>query len=532
MSDVRISEDDPPLRETAGRSVNHSSDLSRWLRERSAYPDPFDTPVVLHETHISWVFLAGDYAYKVKKPVKNDFIDYSTLQRREHFCHEELRLNRRFVEGLYIAVVPITRHGQPIRVEGLGEPIEYAVKMHRFAENDLLSYRLAADLVTDADVLELAASVARFHQSAARPVSSQRWGSLEVVLGDADDNFHDLQMLDWLRSSTELAQLHRWTKQFADTERSRIALRREQGFVRECHGDLHLDNVVRWRGQITPFDGIEFCERFRWIDLLSDAAFLMMDLAARGHHDWGRVFINAYLDFTGDHSCLAMLRWYLVYRAMVRAKVAAIRGQQAGVSQRQRRDAREDCQRHLQLAQGFSRPSTPRIWITHGVSGSGKTLGCQAVIKRQGAIRLRSDVERKRHHHLELTQRPDDSRQRAALYSHRANDETYASLLGLAQQVVQDGFSVIVDATFLRRRQRRQFRKLAESLKVPFTILDFDVDPATLRKRVIDRLARGTDASDADLSVLEWQLATRQPLTPMETRYVERPTDGGVVAEL
>ena len=530
MSGVRSSEDQPPLGESAGCSGNRRDDLSGWLRDRSVYRQQFKTPVVLHETHISWVFLAGDYAYKVKKPVKNDFLDYSTLQRREHFCHQELRLNRRFAEGLYLAVVPIARHGKRIRVEGRGEPIEYAVKMHRFAEEDLLSNRLAADLVTHADVMELAASVAKFHQSAARADRDQRWGSLEVVFRDAEDKFHDLQSPDWLRASTELAQLHRWTKQFSDAESSRIVSRKEQGFVRECHGDLHLDNVVRWRGQITPFDGIEFCERFRWIDVLSAAAFLVMDLAARGHHDWARIFINAYLDFTGDHSCLAMLRWYLVYRALVRAKVAAIRGQQSGVSERERSDSATDCQRHLELAHQFSTPSAPRIWITHGVSGSGKTLGCQAVIKRHGAIRLRSDVERKRQHHLRLTQRTDDPQQRAALYSHRANEETYACLLTLARQVIQDGFSVIVDATFLRRRQRRQFRKLAESLGVPFTILAFEVDPATLRRRVMERLARGTDASDADLSVLEWQLAIRQPLTPLETSYVEHPTDGQAVA--
>ncbi len=502
------------------------SELLQWLRDPSVYPDRFETPVVLHETHISWVFLAGDYAYKVKKPVKNDFIDYSTLQRREHFCQEELHLNRRFAEGLYLAVVPITRDGDRIRVEGSGEPIEHAVKMHRFAEHDLLSDRLASGLLTHRDVLDLASCVARFHQAAAKSSAGRQWGSPEIVLADAEDNFHDLQACDWLRSSIALAQLHHWTTQFAAAQWSRIAARRELGFVRECHGDLHLDNVIRWRDQITPFDGIEFCERFRWIDVLSDAAFLVMDLAARGHREWGRVFINAYLDITGDHSCLAMLRWYVVYRALVRAKVAAIRGQQAGISDGQRREAVEDCQRHIELARGSSRPSAPRIWITHGASGSGKTLGCQEVIQRQGAIRLRSDIERKRHHRLRPTQRPGDAQQRAALYSEQASEATYECLLRLARQVVQDGFSVIVDATFLRIRQRHQFRVLAESLGARFTILDFDADPATLRRRVKERLSRGTDASDADLAVLEWQLATREPLTREETRYVERPANG------
>ena len=169
------------------------------------------------------------------------------------------------------------------------------------------------------------------------------------------------------------------------------------GFIRECHGDLHLANVIHWRGRLMPFDGIEFNDEFRWIDVMSDATFLAMDLAARGHLDLCRSFINAYLEQTGDHASLALLRWYLVYRALVRSKVASIRSEQAGQSESERKSALEDCQSHIELAYRFTLREPPCLWITHGLSGSGKTTGSECVVQRRGAIRLRSDLERKRH---------------------------------------------------------------------------------------------------------------------------------------
>ncbi len=505
--------------------------LVTLLRDRSVYPEPFDSPVDVHETHISWVFLAGDYAYKVKKPIKTDFLDYSTLEKRERLCHEELRLDRRFAADLYLKVVPIVLQegriwvdapradGQRDAADGQREVIEYAVKMQRFPEDALLSHRLAEGRIATQDVDQLATNVATFHSAAERAACRQHWGSFERVLGDAVDNLSRLEAADLPELSADLFKLHQWTTDFADAHKTLISQRVVNGFVRECHGDMHLANVILWRGQMTPFDGIEFNDQFRWIDVLSDAAFLAMDFAARGRPDLGHSFINRYLEMTGDHASLPMLRWYLTYRALVRAKVAVIQASDTSLSEIDRGHLIQDCQHHVDLAYQFTLPPEPCIWITHGLSGSGKTVGSEAVIQQYGAIRFRSDIERKRHYGFDAAHRPN-SQQRIQLYSEEASRATYGRLRRLAHTAIHDGFCVVLDATFTKRTERDLVRQLAESLDARFAILDFHADESILRKRVAQRLAKGIDASDADIAVLESQMASDEPLTDDEMGYV------------
>lgn len=490
-----------------------SDKLIESLRHSSVYPDHFESPVVVHQTHISWVVLAGDYAYKVKKPIRNDFLDYSTLERRKHFCGEELRLDARYAKGLYIGVVPIRRDGSRIVVDGdHGEIVEYAVKMHRFPEQALLSQRLQDGMVEPREVERLAERLATFHDRAERSARDRDFGTYEIVLEDALDNFRALQSNLAIRNP-KLAPLKEWTTDFADRHRNILSTRLTDGFIRECHGDMHLENVVQWQGEIVPFDGIEFCDRFRWIDVASDTAFLAMDFASREHPEFANLFRNRYLEFTGDYASLPLMRWYLVYRALVRAKVASLTAHvEADAAARL---AIADCQRHIDLAESFCRPHPRRLWITHGLSGSGKTYGSDDVVRRCGAIRLRSDIERKRQFGLAMTDRPDP-KQREQLYSRQTAHATYDHLHRLAENALSDEFGVVVDATFLRRIDRDQFRKLASDKGAEFSILHFHADEATLRRRIVDRAKQGGDASDADLAVLDRQLASHEPLQPDE----------------
>ncbi len=496
--------------------------LADRLRHRSAFPDQDGSPVVVHETHISWIFLAGEFAYKVKKPVKTDFLDYSTLENRERLCREELRLDRRFSAGLYLDVVPITRQDGHLRVDGRGETVEWAVKMRRFAEDALLSHRLDQDRVSEQDVADLAFQVATFHEQTERSDLRHRWGSAEIVLADAMDNLRSLEAACLPGISADLDRLNQWTRDFFDAHQTLFSQRLENGFIRECHGDMHLANVIQWRGVMTPFDGIEFNDRYRWIDVLSDAAFVSMDFAARGRPDLGRSFINAYLEKTGDHGSLPILRWYLVYRALVRAKVSAMRvGESKTPSDGEidRRRGISDCTQHVELACRFTLPAARRLWITHGFSGSGKTRGSEAIVRQYGAIRFRSDIERKRHHGLDPLDRPD-ARQRTQLYGEEASRATYCQLERLARTAIGDGFCVVIDAAFLKHAQRSQFRQIADSLGANFAILDFQADEATLRRRIAQRTTGGTDASDANIAVLESQLAGSEPLRAEETPLV------------
>jgi len=488
------------------------------LKKRTAYPHAVGDPIVVHETHISIVFLAGEFAYKIKKSIKNDFLDYSTLDRRKHFCEEEVRLDGRYAEDLYMGVVPINRVGDTLAIQGDGEPIEYAVKMRRFPADALLSERIDAGMLTTEEVFQLAGIVAEFHGDATvgnNAIASQ-WP--DFLVKNVDQIITTIQATADPKTAATLEVLHRWSNEFFRDHFQTLANRVDDGFIRECHGDLHLANVVEWRDRLVPFDGIEFNEHLRWIDVLSDAAFLAMDLAARGHLDLSRSFLNAYLERTGDYGSTELLRLFLFYRSLIRALAASMRS-----------DTEDRCE-HVDLAYRFTLRETPRLWITHGVSGSGKTTLSEAVVQRHEAFRLRSDVERKRLFGLTPTDRPS-AELIANMYSSEANERTYARLSELAGGILRAGYSVIIDATFLKKTDRDRFHDVAIEQGVAFAILDCHSDLQTLRQRVADRAARGDDASDADLKVLEHQLANHEPLSATERKHVIEIPDRVQIAE-
>ena len=511
---------------TATANPPSSKELIEGLRKPEAYPQNQADEVELHETHISWVFLVGEFAYKIKKPIRTAFLDYSSLEKRKQFCEQELRLDRRFAAELYLDVVPLTWNaGKPV-VEGTGPAVEYAVKMRRFPAGALLSERLDAGKLTSDEVFDLAQCVAEFHQSAERlpnDADGKRLGSINLIYQNATDNLTALKDAVAGPSAKVVRVLGDWTGTFFHEHRRVFAQRFANGFIRECHGDMHLANIVHWNDRLIPFDGIEFNDQFRWIDVLSDAAFAAMDFAARGRLDLSRSFINAYLEHTGDHASLVVLRWYLVYRAMIRAKVAVIRASQPGLSDSERAAEMQDCEHHIELAYRSSLRDRPALWITHGVSGSGKTTASEWIVQRHGAIRLRSDIERKRHFGMQPTDRPSDRKKRE-LYCETANHATYERLRRMARCILRSGHSVVIDATFLRRDDRQMFQTLATRESATFGILNCHADEQTLRQRICDRIARDDDASDADLDVLDHQLFNIDPLSENEQKCVVEMT--------
>lgn len=336
-------------------------------------------------------------------------------------------------------------------------------------------------------------------------------------------NFNTLLEAPIEHLDESLRELSLWTRQFHERHHDAFSQRFREGFVRECHGDLHTSNVIAWRGRLAPFDGIEFNPAFRWIDVLADVAFLGMDLVALGHRQFGRIFLSSYLEQTGDYASLHLYRFYAVYRALVRAKIAAIRAGQEGLTADQRRAAWIDCREHVALTREWTEPVEPSLWITHGVSGSGKSTGSEAIIQHRGAIRLRSDIERKRMFGSVQANDPA-SLPGGSLYSDEATRRTYQQLEILARQLLRSGYPVLVDATFLKRSQRDAFASLAASMDVPFQILCFQAEDAVLRQRIRDRAAEQDNVSDADLSVLDQQQRAVEPLTEAEKqRMIEMP---------
>jgi aminoglycoside phosphotransferase family enzyme/predicted kinase len=498
--------------------------LIRALLDPARYPHPV-ADVELIETHASWLLLAGDFAYKIKKAVVLPFLDYGTLERRRACCEAELRLNRRFAPQLYLAVLPIVGEAEDPQIGGAGEAIEYAVRMRRFAEDGRLDRLCARGQLGRQQVSDLAATLATFHAAAATAPPESPFGEPEQVVAPALANFDELRdLLPGDAAGARLARLRDWTQAEFDRLPTHFAARKADGRIRECHGDLHLGNLVVIDGRVTLFDCIEFSEALRWIDVASELAFTYIDLLDHRQPGLACWLLNEWLTCSGDYDAAQVLRFYAVYRALVRAKVAAIRSRQDGPDDGQAGG-------YLALAERLIVPPEPRLIITHGVAGCGKTRASRELLLADDAaatLRLRSDVERKRLFGLAASA-SSGSPMDGGIYSGDASERTYDRLRELARGLLAAGWSVIIDAAFLERRRRESFHRLATDAGAAFFIVAPAATPGQLAARVRGRLAKGHDASEADLSVLAGQLARIEALGDAERAHLlpgRRPGSG------
>ncbi|MGZ5054133.1 MAG: bifunctional aminoglycoside phosphotransferase/ATP-binding protein [Methylobacter sp.] len=465
------------------------------------------------ETHISWVLLTGQYAYKIKKPVNFGFLDFSTLEKRHSCCIEELRLNKRLAADLYLEVVPITGTPEHPEIGGATPAIEYAVKMRQFPSGQLLSeHARNGELDTD-QIDQLADLVADFHETIEQTDENSPYGDSANINHWFIENFDHIRPL--LVDDTQKQQLQR-LQQWGDSEWRRLAemmqLRKHQGYVRECHGDLHLSNMTLINGKVTLFDCIEFNPLLRWVDVISEVAFLFIDLLHFGYDHFAYRFLNRYLQYTGDYQGLALLRYYLVYRALVRAKVSLLRMAQQPNDQAVAKQALSEYIVFADLAERFTLRRQTALIITHGYSGSGKSTFAAQLAEKIGAFQIRSDVERKRlFGYRALMQTGSDIDK--GLYTQEASLKTYQHLKELAKTVLDAGFPVIIDATFLKTEQRAPFRQLADDCGVPFRIITFQASDQELYRRIKQRQ---DDASEATIAVLQHQLQSAQSLLDQE----------------
>jgi aminoglycoside phosphotransferase family enzyme/predicted kinase len=533
-------------------------DILTGLLLPAAYPHACGEIRVV-ETHISWVFLTGEFAYKIKKPVRLTFLDFSTLELRRHFCEEELRCNRRFAPELYLAVVPILRDPQggvrvasdgriatsdPDRGAGpggrAGTVVEWAVRMVQFAPHMELDHLLAAGALDGGSLHAFGARLAALHAG----LPSLMGGSADVpgrVLAPVEENFATLGGLDLdAGESALLSVIQRATGRLVAAHGQWFAERFAGGWVRECHGDLHLGNLVLRDGVVTAFDCLEFDANLRWIDVQSDLAFLFMDCLVRGRADLAYELLDGYLDASGDYAGAALLPFYAAYRAMVRAKVA-------GIQRRQLREAGAHAaaeaaagrlRAHLEwTARWLARPPGGVVLMC-GVSGSGKSWLAERLVGPLAALRLRSDVARRAVREAAPAAANPGGDPRAAgvpadrrelthvdtgRYAPDRVDAVYGMLAERLEDLVSQGETVILDATFIRRTDRQRVLERARRRGWNALILLCVAPRPVLEARIRQRLVSGRDPSEADVAVLDRQLA-RQELPGPEEPVLEIDT--------
>jgi len=462
-------------------------------------------------THSAWVLLSEHFALKIKKPVNFGFLDFSTLSRRRACCEEELRLNGRFAPELYKGVVAFrqARGGFEI-VDDPEDGEEFAVLMARFPQAAQLDERLAAGTLAPEQLRAFGAHWAARQADFERAPEDGPWGTVDAVQKPVAANFFHLwPKVAYLRDgAARLTGLEQQSVEEGAALASRFSGRLAQGYIREGHGDLHLKNLCAYQNSIQAFDCIDFSPQLRWIDTVSDLAFLFMDLRARGASREAFSLLQGWLDGSGDHDGVAVLPYYVRYRALVRAKVAALDLAQAA------REAREDCVARLeaQVALAEASLSTPALVLLQGLSGSGKSYWGQRLGPALSALCLRSDIERKRLLGLAPEARPANSQERTSRYSPEMSARTYEHLQYLAQQHLKSGFAVIVDATFLNPDALKAFGALGERLRVPSVLVRCEAPEAVLRDRVRARESAASDPSDADEAVLEAQLRAKVSL--------------------
>ena len=503
-----------------GRGDRDDALIEALLRPE-CYPHAVEEPIRRVETHVSWVLLTGPYAYKIKKPLKLSFLDYSDPTARRGFCEQELRLNRRYAPDLYLDVVGITRRNGAVEVGDRLEGAEdFAVKMRQFDRSQELDVLLQSNAVQAPELTALGELVGGFHAHAGHAPPSSAYGRPRLVHEITLDNFSHLAALQQRGvSGQQVDRLETAVTRVFHRVGGLMAERREQGWVRECHGDLHCANIVRWGGRLTPFDGIEFDPALRFIDVVNDVAFLTMDLAVRGRRDLRRAVLDAWTTTLGDYPGLALLRYYEAYRALVRAKVAALRAGQHAADSPEAIAAGRDLQSYFEFSRDRAQESVPNLVLTCGLSGSGKTWLARALAPPLDALHLRSDVERKRLAGLEPLA---DSRSMpgGGLYTREFNDRTYGRLRDCARGCLQGGENMIVDAAFLRTDERVSMLDLARELGATPRILHCTAPMSVLRERVSSRQQKRQDASEAGVDVLERQTGWREEFTDVERPLV------------
>ncbi len=489
------------------------SKLIETMQQRDFYPYPTSEEIRVIQTHCSVVFLTGDYAYKIKKAVDFGFLDYSTLEKRQHFLQQELAMNQPLAPDIYLSVLPISQVGDRLILGSQENIVEYTLKMAEFPQDSLLIKLFEVGKLEEFHLRELGKIVADFHNKTLTNEYIKKFGQTEMIKASIDNNYQATQKYIGIAQTLEQYQA---TQQFTDN----FVIEKQTVFenrcltdkIRECHGDLHLKNICYWRNKIQLFDRIEFNEPFRFVDVMYDIAFTVMDLDARGRRDLGNIFLNTYLEQTGDWEGLQILPFYLCRQAYVRAKVTSMLLDDPNISESEKQTAIETAKNYYQLAWQYTQPTQGKIIVMSGLSGSGKSTVARYLAPQINAIHLRSDAVRKHLAEIPLEQIGDEN-----LYSPAMSEQTYQRLLELGFLLAKQGFTVILDAKYDRIQWRSPIIEAAQQANIPLQILYCQAPIETLQNRLWERTG---DISDATPELLASQQENTEPFSETEQNYI------------
>ena len=486
----------------------HLPPLAQALLEPRIYPHR-PARVALVQTHISYVFLAGDQVYKVKKPVRFAFLDFSTLERRRHFCHEEVRLNRRLAGDVYRGVVALraTADGYALADEACPDAVEYAVHMHRLPAERMLPVLLANHSATPAMIDAAAERLVEFHAAAECGGSVRAGGDPAVITRLMNDDFGECASFHGRTiDAADDAAIQAYCHAFVRRHEALLRHRQAEDRIRDGHGDLHTEHLCFTDGGLVIFDCVEFNPAFRHRDVAAEIAFLSMDLTCCGRADLASRLVARYAERTGDRELPHLVPFYACHRAYIRGKVESLKSVEPEVAQSDREAAAQSAVRHFALALRYTWSGVRALVVVGGLSGSGKSTVAAALAARTGFAHLNSDVLRKRLAGVAATDRPG-----ASLYTPEQNARTYRALYDGAAAALAEGHGVIVDATFQRHVDRDRARAVADAAGVPLLFVECRCDEDELRRRLAARTAHGDNPSDADWDVYLRQRARYEP---------------------
>ena len=482
------------------------------MQQAKFYNHAVKLPIQVIQTHISWVFLTGEYAYKLKKPVDFGFLDFSSLEKRKFFIEEELRLNKRIASDIYLEVLPISKKDNNYILDLDDNIDDYVLKMRQFPQETLLINMFKSGNLTQDLIKELGKTVANFHKNTPTNDYIKTFGNIEIIRESIDSNYQATKKYIGIVQTQEKYQdCQQFTDNFLIRKKNALLQRISEDKIRECHGDLHLKNICYWHDQLYLFDCIEFNEPFRFVDVIYDVAFTIMDLDARGRFDLGNIFLNSYLEETGDWQGVEVLPLYLCRQAYVRAKVTSFLLDDTDIADVDKENAIVTAKQYYDLAWQYTRLSPGKIILMAGLSGSGKSTIASKLAPRLNAIHIRSDAVRKHLADIPLKQKaPID------IYSQEWNRRTYEQLINLGILLAQQGFTIILDATYNRQQLRQQVITETVKQNISLAIIYCHAPKEILQQRLMNR---GQDISDATIEVLNRQIF--ESFTFQEQTYVE-----------